>query len=136
MSLLEGFFLHHVPVWHFLKAIASLHYPQAPEMLFDGRQLHPAQVDKPWKGASDNTALGRCIRSAPFQHERDQHTRQVSPLLSGVVMAACRRLGPQAASKGTGPVWPHHHSRAGALQRLPGSRAPQELMLRFRRWQP
>lgn len=49
--------IHHVPIWCFLKVILvslSFYYPQVSEILFDGRHLHPTQVDKPWKNACDN----------------------------------------------------------------------------------
>ncbi|EOA93947.1 hypothetical protein Anapl_15929 [Anas platyrhynchos] len=45
---------------------------EVPEMLFDGRQLHPTQVDKPWKNASDNQTLERCICNGFFQRKRNR----------------------------------------------------------------
>lgn len=67
--------LNHGPIGCFLKVILaflSLYYPQVPEMLFDGRQLHPTQVDKPWKNASDNQTLERCICNGFFQRKRNR----------------------------------------------------------------
>lgn len=71
----------------------SFYYPQVPEILFDGRQLHPTQVDKPWKNASDNQTLERCICNGFFQCKRNQCSKVralAQLLLSDTLMAACK----------------------------------------------
>lgn len=78
----KGFFSNnHVPSLCFWKLFLSLsfYYPQVPEILFDGRQLHPTAVDKPWKTASDNHALERCICNGYFQCKKN-HCSKVRAL--------------------------------------------------------
>lgn len=78
--------------WKLFLSLSS-YYPQVPEILFDGRQLHPTAVDKPWKNASDNHILERCICNGSFQCKKNQCSKVralAQLLLSDTLISACK----------------------------------------------